>query len=96
LVPPDTVSCGTSGGYNDMIKYCVIVFIGVPHNEAYRAFKSTQRVYSTLDIKDLITVKVKTGLVTEGSERIAFAIVPDEVHYPDRVVGMALLLCSMQ
>ena len=40
----------------------------------------------------LITVKVKTGLVTGGSERIAFAIVPVEVRYPDRIVGIALLL----
>ena len=45
---------------------------------------------------ELITVKVKTGLVTGGSERIAFAIVPVEVRYPDRIVGMALLLWSMQ
>ncbi len=30
------------------------------------------------------------------SERIAFAIVPDEVRYPDRIVGIALLLWSMQ
>jgi hypothetical protein len=22
------------------IKYCIVIFIGVPHNEAYRAFKS--------------------------------------------------------
>ena len=29
-------------------------------------------------------------------ERIAFAIVPDEVRYPDRIVGIALLLWSMQ
>jgi hypothetical protein len=29
-------------------------------------------------------------------ERIAFAIVPVEVRYPDRIVGMALLLWSMQ
>jgi hypothetical protein len=29
-------------------------------------------------------------------ERIAFAIVPDEVRYPDRIVGIALLLSSMQ
>ncbi len=41
-------------------------------------------------------MKVKTGSVTGGGERIAFAIVPDEVRYPDRVVGMALLLWSMQ
>jgi hypothetical protein len=41
-------------------------------------------------------VKVKTGLVTGGSERIAFAIVPDEVRYPDRIVGIALLLSSTQ
>ena len=40
LVPPGTVSCGTSCGCKNMIKYCVIIFIGVPHNEAYRAFKS--------------------------------------------------------
>ena len=43
-----------------------------------------------------MTVKVKTGLVTGGSERIAFAIVQVEVRYPDRKVGIALLLCSMQ
>jgi hypothetical protein len=30
------------------------------------------------------------------NERIAFAIVPDEVRYPDRIVGIALLLWSMQ
>ncbi len=36
------------------------------------------------------------SLVTGGSERIAFAIVPDEVRYPDRIVGIALLLSSMQ
>ncbi len=30
------------------------------------------------------------------NERIAFAIVPDEVRYPDRIVGIALLLSSMQ
>ena len=41
-------------------------------------------------------MKVKKGLVTGGSERIAFAIVPDEVRYPDRIVGIALLLWSMQ
>ena len=41
-------------------------------------------------------MKVKTGLVTGGGERIAFAIVPVEVRYPDRIVGMALLLWSMQ
>ncbi len=32
----------------------------------------------------------------EQSERIVFAIVPDEARYPDRIVGIALLLCSMQ
>ncbi len=42
-------------------------------------------------------MKVKTGLVIGGSEKIAFAIVPDEVRYPpDRIVGIALLLSSMQ
>ena len=41
-------------------------------------------------------MKVKTGLVTGGREKIAFAIVPVEVRYPDRIVGMALLLWSMQ
>jgi len=56
----------------------------------------TYGVYSTLDDLDLITVKVKTGLVTGGSERIAFAIVPVEVRYPDRIVGIALLLWSKQ
>ncbi len=29
-------------------------------------------------------------------ERIAFAIVPVEVRYPDRIVGIALLLSSTQ
>ena len=29
-------------------------------------------------------------------ERIAFAIVPVEVRYPDRIVGIALLLWSKQ
>jgi hypothetical protein len=43
---------------------------------------------------ELITVKVKTGLVTGGSERIAFAIVRVEVRYPDGVVGIALLWYS--
>jgi hypothetical protein len=43
-----------------------------------------------------MTVKVKTGLVTGGIERIAFAIVLVEVRYPDRIVGIALLLWSMQ
>ena len=28
----------------------------------------------------------------QATERIAFAIVPDEVRYPDRIVGIALLL----
>ena len=32
----------------------------------------------------------------QEAERIAFAIVPVEVRYPDRIVGMALLLWSMQ
>ena len=41
-------------------------------------------------------MKVKTGLVTGRSERIAFAIVPVEVRYPDRIVGIALLLWSKQ
>ena len=41
-------------------------------------------------------MKVKTGLVTGGSERIAFAIVPVEVRYPDRIVEIALLLCGRQ
>jgi hypothetical protein len=30
------------------------------------------------------------------NERIAFAVVPVEVRYPDRIVGIALLLGSMQ
>jgi hypothetical protein len=30
------------------------------------------------------------------TERIAFAIVPVEVRYPDRIVEIALLLCSRQ
>ena len=37
-----------------------------------------------------MTVKVKTGLVTEGSERIAFSIVRVDVHYPDEIVGIVL------
>ncbi len=36
------------------------------------------------------------GFEREEGERIAFAIVPVEVRYPDRIVGMALLLWSMQ
>ena len=39
---------------------------------------------------ELITVKVKTGLVTGGSERIAFSIVRVDVHYPDEIVGIVL------
>ena len=38
-----------------------------------------------------ITVKVKTGLVTGGSERIAFAIVHVDVRYPHGIVVVALL-----
>ena len=37
-----------------------------------------------------MTVKVKTGLVTGGSERIAFSIVRVDVHYPDEIVGIVL------
>ena len=37
-----------------------------------------------------MTVKVKTGLVTGGSERIAFSIVRVNVHYPDEIVGIVL------
>ena len=33
------------------------------------------RSFLTLDMAELITVMVKTGLVTGGSERIAFSIV---------------------
>ncbi len=39
---------------------------------------------------ELITVKVKTGLVTGGSERIAFSIVRVDVRYPDGIVGIVL------
>ena len=39
---------------------------------------------------ELITVKVKTGLVTGGSERIAFSIVRVDVRYPDKIVGIVL------
>ena len=42
----------------------------------------------------LITVKVKTDLVTGGSERIAFSIVRVDVRYPDGIVGIALLWYS--
>ncbi len=35
-------------------------------------------------------------IMVQGYERITFAIVPDEVRYPDRIVGIALLLSSMQ
>jgi hypothetical protein len=41
-----------------------------------------------------MTVKVKTGLVTEGSERIAFSIVRVDVHYPDEIVGIVLQYSS--
>ena len=34
--------------------------------------------------------------ISHPCERIAFAIVQVEVRYPDRIVGIALLLCSMQ
>ena len=37
-----------------------------------------------------MTVKVKTGLVTGGSERIAFSIVRVDVHYPEGIVGIVL------
>ena len=37
-----------------------------------------------------ITLKVKTGLVTGGSERIAFSIVRVDVRYPDGIVGIVL------
>ena len=33
---------------------------------------------------------VKTGLVTGGSERIAFSIVRVDVRYPDGIVGIVL------
>ncbi len=39
---------------------------------------------------EIITVKVKTGLVTGGSERIAFSIVRVDVRYPDGIVGIVL------
>ncbi len=35
-------------------------------------------------------MKVKTGLVTGGSERIAFSIVRVDVRYPDWIVGIVL------
>ena len=37
-----------------------------------------------------MTVKVKTGLVTGGSERIAFSIVRVDVRYSDGIVGIVL------
>ena len=42
----------------------------------------------------LITVMVKTGLVTGGSERIAFSIVRVDVRYPDGIVGIVLQYSS--
>ena len=39
---------------------------------------------------ELITVQVKTGLVTGGSERITFSIVRVDVRYPDGIVGIVL------
>ena len=41
-----------------------------------------------------MTAKVKTGLVTGGSERIAFSIVRVDVRYPDGIVGIVLQYCS--
>ncbi len=35
-------------------------------------------------------MKVKTGLVTGGSERIAFSIVRVDVRYPDGILGIVL------
>ncbi len=35
-------------------------------------------------------MKVKTGLVTGGSERTAFSIVRVDVRYPDGIVGIVL------
>ncbi len=35
-------------------------------------------------------MKVKTGLVTGGGERIAFSIVRVDVRYPDGIVGIVL------
>ena len=43
---------------------------------------------------ELITVMVKTGLVTGGSERIAFSIVRVDVRYPDGIVGIVLQYVS--
>jgi hypothetical protein len=39
---------------------------------------------------ELKTVKVKTGLVTGGSERIAFSIVRVDVRYLDGIEGIVL------
>jgi hypothetical protein len=41
-----------------------------------------------------ITLKVKTGLVTGGSERIAFSIVRVDVHYPNGIIVGIGLLCG--
>ena len=35
-------------------------------------------------------MKVKTGLVTGGGERIAFSIVRGDVRYPGGIVGIVL------
>ncbi len=35
-------------------------------------------------------MKIKTRLVTGGSERIAFSIVRVDVHYPGGIVGIVL------
>ena len=43
---------------------------------------------------ELITVKVKTSLVTGGGERIAFSIVRVDVRYPDGIVGIVLQYVS--
>ncbi len=42
----------------------------------------------------LITVKVKTDLVTGESERISFSIVSVDVRYPDGIVGIVLQCVS--
>ncbi len=53
---------------------------------------SLSAVYSPFSILDLMPDVEPIPF----PERIAFAIVPDEVRYPDRIVGIALLLRSTQ
>jgi hypothetical protein len=53
------------------------------------------------NFREILKVRVRVQTIYEEkrgftSERIAFAIVPVEVRYPDRIVEIALLLCNRQ